>query len=109
MLTIAFGESFAAKRIPLRDKSHTRIGHVLCQRREASLLTEDRRRSSCLEQRHRASRRIAVDLPVRSNPPGVTCGVDETTLAFVIRLIFYGSDLPGPKLEGSLENGVNVL
>ena len=58
---------------------------------------------------HRGSRRIAVDLPVRSNPPGVTCGVDETTLAFVIRLIFYGSDLPGPKLEGSLENGVNVL
>src|SRR4029434_2998454 len=45
-----FGESFAAKRIPLRDKWHTRIVHVLCQRRDASRLTENRRRSSCTEQ-----------------------------------------------------------
>jgi hypothetical protein len=43
------------------------------------------------------------------NPPGIAGGVDKTTLAFFIRLIFYRGDLLGPKLQGSLENGINVL
>ena len=43
------------------------------------------------------------------NPPGIAGGVDETTLAFLIWLIFYRGDLLGAKLKGSLENGVNVL
>jgi hypothetical protein len=46
---------------------------------------------------------------VCGNPPGVSRGVNETTLPFLIRLIFYRGDLRGPKLEGPLENCVDVF
>jgi hypothetical protein len=46
---------------------------------------------------------------VCGNPPGTARGVNETTLVFLIRLIFYRGDLLGPRLKGSLANWVNVL
>jgi hypothetical protein len=45
---------------------------------------------------------------VCGNPPGIGRGVNETTLAFLIRLIRDRGDLLGFKLNGSLENCLEI-